>query len=141
MVCVCVQSRCSVVPVPSPGRPEVPPLSSPHTTTTRTTLTNQLPDRTTAIQTTLVRPPRSLSLSLPEVCCFRLRERPPLIISLSSSAALSHSFSPGSMSAYSLSSLNMSTLPRNMYPTSPRGTLMRRKAKKKDFKSSRESDL
>ncbi|XP_049893206.1 glutamate receptor-interacting protein 1 [Epinephelus moara] len=49
---------------------------------------------------------------------------------------LSHSFSPGSMSAYSLSSLNMSTLPRNMYPTSPRGTLMRRKAKKKDFKSS-----
>ncbi|XP_056223690.1 glutamate receptor-interacting protein 1 isoform X6 [Seriola aureovittata] len=50
--------------------------------------------------------------------------------------ALSHSFSPGSMSAYSLSSLNMSTLPRNMYPTSPRGTLMRRKAKKKDFKSS-----
>ncbi|XP_068163140.1 glutamate receptor-interacting protein 1 isoform X2 [Antennarius striatus] len=50
--------------------------------------------------------------------------------------SLSHSFSPGSMSAYSLSSLNMSTLPRNMYPTSPRGTLMRRKAKKKDFKSS-----
>ncbi|KAL6116576.1 grip1 [Pungitius sinensis] len=49
---------------------------------------------------------------------------------------LSHSFSPGSMSAYSLSSLNMSTLPRNMYPTSPRGTLMRRKGKKKDFKSS-----
>lgn len=40
------------------------------------------------------------------------------------------------MSAYSLSSLNMSTLPRNMYPTSPRGTLMRRKGKKKDFKSS-----
>ncbi|KAG7466733.1 glutamate receptor-interacting protein 1 isoform X10 [Solea senegalensis] len=50
--------------------------------------------------------------------------------------ALSHSFSPGSMSAYSLSSLNMNTLPRNMYPTSPRGTLMRRKSKKKDFKSS-----
>ncbi|XP_034018896.1 glutamate receptor-interacting protein 1 isoform X8 [Thalassophryne amazonica] len=50
--------------------------------------------------------------------------------------ALSHSFSPGSMSAYSLSSLNMNTLPRNMYPTSPRGTMMRRKAKKKDFKSS-----
>ncbi|XP_035468047.1 glutamate receptor-interacting protein 1 isoform X10 [Scophthalmus maximus] len=50
--------------------------------------------------------------------------------------ALSHSFSPGSMSAYSLSSLNMSTMPRNMYPTSPRGTLMRRKGKKKDFKSS-----
>uniref|UniRef100_G3N4L1 PDZ domain-containing protein n=1 Tax=Gasterosteus aculeatus aculeatus TaxID=481459 RepID=G3N4L1_GASAC len=49
---------------------------------------------------------------------------------------LSHSFSPGSMSAYSLSSLNMSTMPRNMYPTSPRGTLMRRKGKKKDFKSS-----
>lgn len=55
---------------------------------------------------------------------------------LSLSAALSHSFSPGSMSAYSLSSLNMSTLPRNMYPNSPRGTLMKRKAKKKDFKSS-----
>uniref|UniRef100_A0AAV2ISY7 PDZ domain-containing protein n=1 Tax=Knipowitschia caucasica TaxID=637954 RepID=A0AAV2ISY7_KNICA len=53
--------------------------------------------------------------------------------------SLSHSFSPGSMSAYSLSSLNMSnvsTLPRNMYPTSPRGTLARRKGKKKDFKSS-----
>ncbi|XP_055368079.1 glutamate receptor-interacting protein 1 isoform X15 [Betta splendens] len=50
--------------------------------------------------------------------------------------ALSHSFSPGSMSAYSLSSLNMNTLPRNMYPTSPRGTLMRRKPKKKEFKSS-----
>ncbi|XP_035805404.1 glutamate receptor-interacting protein 1 isoform X9 [Amphiprion ocellaris] len=50
--------------------------------------------------------------------------------------ALSHSFSPGSMSAYSLSSLNMNTLPRNLYPTSPRGTLMRRKTKKKDFKSS-----
>uniref|UniRef100_A0A3P8UX98 Glutamate receptor interacting protein 1 n=1 Tax=Cynoglossus semilaevis TaxID=244447 RepID=A0A3P8UX98_CYNSE len=50
--------------------------------------------------------------------------------------ALSHSFSPGSMSAYSLSSLNMSTVPRNMYPTSPRSTLMRRKNKKKDFKSS-----
>ncbi|XP_036004808.1 glutamate receptor-interacting protein 1 isoform X3 [Fundulus heteroclitus] len=49
---------------------------------------------------------------------------------------LSHSFSPGSMSAYSLSSLNMTTLPRNMYPTSPRSTMMRRKAKKKDFKSS-----
>ncbi|XP_056131868.1 glutamate receptor-interacting protein 1 [Lampris incognitus] len=49
---------------------------------------------------------------------------------------LGQSFSPGSMSAYSLSSLNMSTLPRNMYPTSPRGTLMRRKMKKKDFKSS-----
>lgn len=49
---------------------------------------------------------------------------------------LSHSFSPGSMSAYSLSSLNMSTLPRNVYPTSPRGTLMRKKGKKKDFKSS-----
>uniref|UniRef100_A0A674PII4 Glutamate receptor interacting protein 1 n=1 Tax=Takifugu rubripes TaxID=31033 RepID=A0A674PII4_TAKRU len=57
-------------------------------------------------------------------------------ISLSLSAALSHSYSPGSMSAYSLSSLNMSTLPRNMYPTSPRGTLMKKKSKKKDFKSS-----
>ncbi|XP_077356942.1 glutamate receptor-interacting protein 1 isoform X6 [Festucalex cinctus] len=49
--------------------------------------------------------------------------------------ALGHTFSPGSMSAYSLSSLNM-TIPRNAYPTSPRGTLMRKKQKKKDFKSS-----
>lgn len=40
------------------------------------------------------------------------------------------------MSAYSLSSLNMNTLPRTMYPTSPRGTMMRRKLKKKDYKSS-----
>ncbi|XP_057710553.1 glutamate receptor-interacting protein 1 isoform X2 [Corythoichthys intestinalis] len=48
---------------------------------------------------------------------------------------LGHTFSPGSMSAYSLSSLNM-TVPRNAYPTSPRGTLMRKKQKKKDFKSS-----
>uniref|UniRef100_A0A8D3DG98 PDZ domain-containing protein n=1 Tax=Scophthalmus maximus TaxID=52904 RepID=A0A8D3DG98_SCOMX len=63
-------------------------------------------------------------------------ERIPLSLSLSLTVALSHSFSPGSMSAYSLSSLNMSTMPRNMYPTSPRGTLMRRKGKKKDFKSS-----
>uniref|UniRef100_A0A8C1W8E3 Glutamate receptor interacting protein 1 n=1 Tax=Cyprinus carpio TaxID=7962 RepID=A0A8C1W8E3_CYPCA len=50
--------------------------------------------------------------------------------------ALGSSFSPTSMSAYSLSSLNMNTLPRTMYPTSPRGTMMRRKLKKKDFKSS-----
>ncbi|XP_061617300.1 glutamate receptor-interacting protein 1 isoform X6 [Phyllopteryx taeniolatus] len=49
--------------------------------------------------------------------------------------SLGHTFSPGSMSAYSLSSLNM-TIPRNAYPTSPRGTLMRKKHKKKDFKSS-----
>ncbi|XP_061570305.1 glutamate receptor-interacting protein 1 [Cololabis saira] len=49
---------------------------------------------------------------------------------------LSHSFSPGSMSAYSLSSLNMSSLPRNAYPTSPRSSMMRRKNRKKDFKSS-----
>lgn len=61
------------------------------------------------------------------------------VLRLHLSAALGHSFSPGSMSAYSLSSLNMSTLPRNMYPTSPRSTMMRRKAKKKDFKSSCES--
>ncbi|XP_040265354.1 glutamate receptor-interacting protein 1 isoform X1 [Bufo bufo] len=51
-------------------------------------------------------------------------------------ALVSSSFSPTSMSAYSLSSLNMGTLPRNLYPTSPRGTLMRRRLKKKDFKSS-----
>ncbi|XP_072341289.1 glutamate receptor-interacting protein 1 isoform X2 [Scyliorhinus torazame] len=51
-------------------------------------------------------------------------------------ALVSTSFSPTSMSAYSLSSLNMGTLPRNQYPTSPRGTLMRRKMKKKDYKSS-----
>ncbi|KAM6895365.1 glutamate receptor-interacting protein 1 [Xenentodon cancila] len=49
--------------------------------------------------------------------------------------SLSHSFSPGSMSAYSLSSLNMSSLPRNVYPTSPRSSMMRRKNRKKDFKS------
>ncbi|KAJ8245289.1 hypothetical protein GJAV_G00269140 [Gymnothorax javanicus] len=48
----------------------------------------------------------------------------------------SSSFSPTSMSAYSLSSLNMGTLPRSVYPTSPRGTMLRRKLKKKDFKSS-----
>uniref|UniRef100_A0A8C1W812 Glutamate receptor interacting protein 1 n=1 Tax=Cyprinus carpio TaxID=7962 RepID=A0A8C1W812_CYPCA len=53
-----------------------------------------------------------------------------------SHTALGSSFSPTSMSAYSLSSLNMNTLPRTMYPTSPRGTMMRRKLKKKDFKSS-----
>ncbi|XP_067855584.1 glutamate receptor-interacting protein 1 isoform X2 [Heptranchias perlo] len=51
-------------------------------------------------------------------------------------ALVSTSFSPTSMSAYSLSSLNMGTLPRNLYPTSPRGTLMRRKMKKKDYRSS-----
>uniref|UniRef100_A0A673HF10 Glutamate receptor-interacting protein 1-like n=1 Tax=Sinocyclocheilus rhinocerous TaxID=307959 RepID=A0A673HF10_9TELE len=50
--------------------------------------------------------------------------------------ALGSSFSPTSMSAYSLSSLNMNTLPRTMYPTSPRGTMMRRKLKKKNYKSS-----
>ncbi|XP_072002746.1 glutamate receptor-interacting protein 1 isoform X2 [Engystomops pustulosus] len=49
---------------------------------------------------------------------------------------VSSSFSPTSMSAYSLSSLNMGSLPRSLYPTSPRGTLMRRRMKKKDFKSS-----
>ncbi|KAG2469182.1 GRIP1 protein, partial [Polypterus senegalus] len=51
-------------------------------------------------------------------------------------ALVSSSFSPTSMSAYSLSSLNVGTLPRNLYPTSPRGTLLRRKMKKKDHKSS-----
>ncbi|XP_057413405.1 glutamate receptor-interacting protein 1 isoform X3 [Balaenoptera acutorostrata] len=51
-------------------------------------------------------------------------------------AALSSSFSPTSTSAYSLSSLNMGTLPRSLYSTSPRGTMMRRRLKKKDFKSS-----
>lgn len=60
-----------------------------------------------------------------------------LIMSFSlSHTALGSSFSPTSMSAYSLSSLNMNTLPRTMYPTSPRGTMMRRKLKKKDYKSS-----
>ncbi|XP_054255912.1 glutamate receptor-interacting protein 1 isoform X2 [Indicator indicator] len=51
-------------------------------------------------------------------------------------ALVSSSFSPTSMSAYSLSSLNMGTLPRSLYSTSPRGTMMRRRMKKKDFKSS-----
>ncbi|XP_027449316.1 glutamate receptor-interacting protein 1 isoform X7 [Callorhinus ursinus] len=50
--------------------------------------------------------------------------------------ALVSSLSPTSMSAYSLSSLNMGTLPRSLYSTSPRGTMMRRRLKKKDFKSS-----
>lgn len=64
------------------------------------------------------------------------RERSvPSIYSLT--AALVSSFSPTSMSAYSLSSLNMGTLPRSLYSTSPRGTMMRRRLKKKDFKSSR----
>ncbi|XP_045323177.1 glutamate receptor-interacting protein 1 isoform X2 [Leopardus geoffroyi] len=49
---------------------------------------------------------------------------------------VSSPFSPTSMSAYSLSSLNMGTLPRSLYSTSPRGTMMRRRLKKKDFKSS-----
>ncbi|XP_074922359.1 glutamate receptor-interacting protein 1 isoform X14 [Chelonoidis abingdonii] len=51
-------------------------------------------------------------------------------------ALVSSSFSPTSVSAYSLSSLNMGTLPRSIYSTSPRGTMMRRRMKKKDFKSS-----
>ncbi|XP_035294878.1 glutamate receptor-interacting protein 1 isoform X3 [Cricetulus griseus] len=50
--------------------------------------------------------------------------------------AMVSSSSPTSMSAYSLSSLNMGTLPRSLYSTSPRGTMMRRRLKKKDFKSS-----
>ncbi|XP_058413673.1 glutamate receptor-interacting protein 1 isoform X2 [Diceros bicornis minor] len=54
----------------------------------------------------------------------------------SSPPMVSSSFSPTSMSAYSLSSLNMGTLPRSLYSTSPRGTMMRRRLKKKDFKSS-----
>ncbi|XP_048216070.1 glutamate receptor-interacting protein 1 [Perognathus longimembris pacificus] len=54
----------------------------------------------------------------------------------SSPPVVSSSFSPTSMSAYSLSSLNMGTLPRSLYSTSPRGTMMRRRLKKKDFKSS-----
>ncbi|XP_075408903.1 glutamate receptor-interacting protein 1 isoform X2 [Tenrec ecaudatus] len=51
-------------------------------------------------------------------------------------ALVASSFSPTSLSAYSLSSLNMGTLPRSLYSTSPRGTMMRRRLKKKDFKSS-----
>lgn len=76
-VYVDMQSRYSVVPGPSPGRPEAPRLSSPPTTTTRTTLTNQLPDRTTAIPTTLVRLIPSFS---PEVLHGDLRSH---LISLS----------------------------------------------------------
>ncbi|XP_036025518.1 glutamate receptor-interacting protein 1 isoform X1 [Onychomys torridus] len=53
-----------------------------------------------------------------------------------SPSAMVSSSSPTSMSAYSLSSLNMGTLPRSLYSTSPRGTMMRRRLKKKDFKSS-----
>ncbi|XP_032449683.1 glutamate receptor-interacting protein 1 [Lynx canadensis] len=55
-------------------------------------------------------------------------------------ALVSSPFSPTSMSAYSLSSLNMGTLPRSLYSTSPRGTMMRRRLKKKDFKSSHDYD-
>ncbi|XP_061107680.1 glutamate receptor-interacting protein 1-like isoform X2 [Conger conger] len=51
------------------------------------------------------------------------------------SFTLGSSFSPSSMSAYSLSSLNVNTLPRSLYPASPRGTMMRRKLKRKDHKS------
>ncbi|XP_028305055.1 glutamate receptor-interacting protein 1 isoform X7 [Gouania willdenowi] len=50
--------------------------------------------------------------------------------------ALGQSFSPGSMSAYSLSSLNVGSLPRTVFPSSPRSSMMRRKNKKKEFKSS-----
>ncbi|XP_028305052.1 glutamate receptor-interacting protein 1 isoform X4 [Gouania willdenowi] len=49
---------------------------------------------------------------------------------------LGQSFSPGSMSAYSLSSLNVGSLPRTVFPSSPRSSMMRRKNKKKEFKSS-----
>ncbi|XP_060234090.1 glutamate receptor-interacting protein 1 isoform X3 [Meriones unguiculatus] len=59
------------------------------------------------------------------------KARPP-----NSPPAMVSSSSPTSMSAYSLSSLNMGTLPRSLYSTSPRGTMMRRRLKKKDFKSS-----
>uniref|UniRef100_G3VDP3 Glutamate receptor interacting protein 1 n=1 Tax=Sarcophilus harrisii TaxID=9305 RepID=G3VDP3_SARHA len=51
-------------------------------------------------------------------------------------AMVSSSISPTSMSGYSLNSLNTGTLPRGVYTTSPRGTMMRRRLKKKDFKSS-----
>ncbi|XP_064417774.1 glutamate receptor-interacting protein 1 isoform X3 [Latimeria chalumnae] len=63
-------------------------------------------------------------------------QKPPPPNNLCNAAVMSASFSPTSMSAYSLSSLNMGTLPRSLYPTSPRGTLSRRKLKKKDYKSS-----
>uniref|UniRef100_A0A8C9QYU9 Glutamate receptor interacting protein 1 n=1 Tax=Scleropages formosus TaxID=113540 RepID=A0A8C9QYU9_SCLFO len=49
---------------------------------------------------------------------------------------LGSSFSNSSMSAYSLSSLSMGTLPRNLQPPSPRTATMRRKLHKKDQKSS-----
>ncbi|XP_030072277.1 LOW QUALITY PROTEIN: glutamate receptor-interacting protein 1 [Microcaecilia unicolor] len=51
-------------------------------------------------------------------------------------ALVSSTIFPPSMSAYSLSSLKTETLPRSLYPTSPHETLMRRRMKKKDFKSS-----
>lgn len=69
-------------------------------------------------------------LLFPIVVCLLLNA------SFLSAALVSSSFSPASMSAYSLSSLNMGTLPRSLYSTSPRGTMMRRRMKKKDFKSS-----
>uniref|UniRef100_A0A8C9W4G1 Glutamate receptor interacting protein 1 n=1 Tax=Scleropages formosus TaxID=113540 RepID=A0A8C9W4G1_SCLFO len=52
------------------------------------------------------------------------------------SLVLGSSFSNSSMSAYSLSSLSMGTLPRNLQPPSPRTATMRRKLHKKDQKSS-----
>lgn len=60
----------------------------------------------------------------------------PKALTPNSPPAMVSSSSPTSMSAYSLSSLNMGTLPRSLYSTSPRGTMMRRRLKKKDFKSS-----
>ncbi|XP_041081235.1 glutamate receptor-interacting protein 2-like [Polyodon spathula] len=49
---------------------------------------------------------------------------------------VSTNFSPGSMSTAGFFSQNSSTLPRNSQPVSPRNTMMKRRQKKKEHKSS-----
>lgn len=57
---------------------------------------------------------------------------------MSASAALvSASFSPGSTTTSGPSSQNSSTLPRPAVPMSPRNSLLKRRQRKKDHKSSR----
>ncbi|XP_066554412.1 glutamate receptor-interacting protein 2 isoform X1 [Amia ocellicauda] len=49
---------------------------------------------------------------------------------------VSTNFSPGSMNTPGFSSQNSSTLPRNSHPMSPRNTMMKRRQRKKEHKSS-----
>ncbi|MGH0149958.1 UNVERIFIED_CONTAM: hypothetical protein FKN15_027689, partial [Acipenser sinensis] len=51
-------------------------------------------------------------------------------------ALVSTNFSPGSMNTAGFFSQNSSTLPRNSQPVSPRNTMMKRRQKKKEHKSS-----